>query len=134
MSTFVDILIVSSGTDIEGDGRDETRADESPIGNKPANSPGETMKYIAEFETNIGTIRAEWKGREYIHLYPNGSETACNVINVWDYANNKPLIDRSAKAMASYAREWLWEMERGIEFDRIITSEQEELSDHDEAW
>lgn len=86
------------------------------------------MKYVAEFETNIGAIRAEWNGREYIHLYPNGSDTASNIINVWDYANDKPTINTSAKAMAAHTREWLWEMERGIEIESIRSAEVEDLA------
>lgn len=89
------------------------------------------MKYIAEFETNIGTIRAEWKGREYIQLFPNGSDTPTSIINVWDYANDKPIIATSARAMAAHTREHLWETERGIEIDRIRVFEEEEISDVD---
>lgn len=87
------------------------------------------MKYIAEFDTNIGMIRAEWHGCEYIHLYPNGSETAATAINVWDYANDKPLIAANAQAMAAHVREYLWEVERAIDFERITCFEIQELTE-----
>lgn len=92
------------------------------------------MIYEAEFDSNFGQIRAVWKGGTYVHLYPEGSDTPTEVVNVWDYENNKPYIECSAKAMAAHVREWLWEMERGIEFDRILTREIEEISDSDETW
>lgn len=92
------------------------------------------MIYEAEFESNFGRIRAVWQGGPYIHLYPEGSDEATQIVNVWDYSNDKPTIEKSAKAMAARVREWLWEMERGIEFDRILTRETEEFSDSDEAW
>lgn len=92
------------------------------------------MIYEAEFESNLGRIRAVWEGGAFVHLYPEGNEEATQVVNVWGYANNKPAIERSAKAMAARGREWLWEMERGIEFDRILTREIAEFSDSEEAW
>ena len=87
------------------------------------------MKYIAVFDTNIGRITAKWGGRAYIDLYPEGSSTPSTNIGVWDYANDKPTIDVNGRAMAAHVREWLWEMERGIEFERIVVSEVEEISD-----
>lgn len=90
------------------------------------------MKYTAEFDTNIGAIRAVWNGREHIQLFPHGSDTATSTINVWDYANDKPTVAQNARAMAAYVREWLWEMERGIEFERITYSESSCLDESDE--
>lgn len=92
------------------------------------------MIYEAEFESNFGRIRAVWEGGAYVHLYPEGSDSPTQIVNVWDYQNDKPAIERNANAMARRVREWLWEMERGIEFDRILTREIDEFSDSDEAW
>ena len=92
------------------------------------------MIYEAEFESNLGRIRAVWEGGPYIHLYPEGSDDPTQIVNVWDYQNDKPTIERTAKAVAERVREWLWEMERGIEFERILTREIDEFSDSDETW
>jgi hypothetical protein len=92
------------------------------------------MIYEAEFQSNFGQIKAVWEGGTYVHLYPEDSATATEVVNVWDFENNKPIIESSAKAMAAHVREWLWEMERGIEFETIVTREIEEVSDSDETW
>lgn len=92
------------------------------------------MIYEAELESNFGRIRAVWEGGAYVHLYPEGSGSPTQIVNVWDYQNDKPTIERNANAMARHVREWLWEMERGIEFDRILTREIDEISGSDEAW
>lgn len=87
------------------------------------------MKYIAEFETNIGTIRAEWHGNEDIDLYPESTGSPKTTISVWDYDNDKPLIEQTGKALAVFTREWLWETERGIEFESISYSESGSLNE-----
>jgi hypothetical protein len=92
------------------------------------------MFYEAEFESNLGRIRAVWNGGPCIHLYPEESEEPTQIVNVWDYQNDKPTIEPSTKAVAERVREWLWEMERGIEFERILTREIDEFSDSDGAW
>ena len=87
------------------------------------------MEYTAEFESNIGMIRAEWDGSDCIYLFTNDSGNAPKVINVWDAANDKPLIASNAQAMAAYVREYLWEVTRGIDFERITYSETDELTE-----
>lgn len=87
------------------------------------------MIYQADFESNMGNIRAVWEGGEYVDLFPEGSDTPTGTINVWDHANDKPSIDLNAKAMATCVREWLWEMERGIEFEKITTREIDDLGE-----
>jgi hypothetical protein len=90
------------------------------------------MLYEAEFETNLGEIRAVWDGGAVIHIYPECSECPTHRIDVWDHENDKPSISPNAKSMAAHVREWLWETERGIDFERIITREIDEFSDPDQ--
>lgn len=91
------------------------------------------MIYEAEFESNFGRIRALWEGGAYVYLYPHSGEDAMEILDFWDYENNKPVIEPTAKALANRVREWLWEMDRGIEFSRITVREIEEISDVYEA-
>jgi hypothetical protein len=77
------------------------------------------MKYILRLETNFGLIRAVWHLGPYIQLFSGDSESASDVINVWDYQSDTPRIQVSPEGMATCVREWLWEMERGIEIETM---------------
>lgn len=85
------------------------------------------MIYIATLETAAGTLRAVWSGGTYINLYEGDDDTVRDVINVWDFATDQPTIPINAEAMARHVRAWFWEMERGIEIERITCSTTIEL-------
>ena len=89
------------------------------------------MIYEVLFETNFGPIRAVWHGGQYIELFTGDDDSAKDVINVWDYQTNSPRIATNAEAMAKCVREWLWEMERGINFETMRLSETTDFSETD---
>jgi hypothetical protein len=89
------------------------------------------MIYEVLFETNFGEIRAIWRGGPYVELFTGADDTAKDVINVWDYKTDEPRIPREAAALAKCVKEWLWEMERGIEFETMRLTETMSVSEAD---
>ena len=85
------------------------------------------MNYQAILETNAGTLNAVWTGREYIHIYVGAEESTNFIINVWDYAANKPWIEESAEAMARCVVERLNETDPEIAIERVMCSTHAEL-------
>ena len=85
------------------------------------------MIYTATLETAAGTLRAVWKGGAYIDLFAGDDDVARDVINVWNYETDQPAIPRDAESMARHVRSWFWEIERGIEIERVTCSTTVEL-------
>lgn len=90
------------------------------------------MIHKAEFSTNIGQIKAVWDGGRYVSLYRHEELEPSTTFRVWDDENDKPLFV-DARGMASYVREWLWEIERGIDFDGVRVSSIEDIDEPEEA-
>ncbi len=59
--------------------------------------------------TNAGRVTASYKGREYIQIAYGTSETATDVINVFDYAAGKPTIANTPKSVERVLVKWLKE-------------------------
>jgi len=50
--------------------------------------------YSAEYADYPDTFVFDWyRGAPYIHIFPNGSSMAWDVINVYDYEQGTPRID-----------------------------------------
>ena len=61
--------------------------------------------------TETGNLRFEWSGGAYIAIYSKKHEIEVNVINVWDYELDKPVIERSFDGFRNRVIEWLSEPE-----------------------
>ena len=56
-------------------------------------------------------LRFEWYGGAYIEVISKKHDVEINVINVWDYELDKPVIERSIEAFETRITEWLAEPE-----------------------
>ena len=92
------------------------------------------MTHRIILDTNIGTIRAVWDGGAKVSITQINHPEATLTLDLWDYENEKLLIEPNGRALARYVREFLWEMERGIEFTAIRVVESEELADLNSDW
>jgi hypothetical protein len=65
------------------------------------------VKLISETEH----LRFEWSGGAYISVFSKRQDIEINVINVWDYELDKPVIERSFDGFRTRITEWLTEPE-----------------------
>jgi hypothetical protein len=68
-------------------------------------------RLITEREVGSATLRFVWHGGAYIDVgYAPASEdewAASEVINVWDYTDDKPRIDRTIAAFDAKVDDWI---------------------------
>lgn len=69
------------------------------------------MRTWIERTTTINGWRFRRVSAAYIDIFPPGSRTAVDAINVYDYEASKPRIDNSAKAHRHEAEEWMQDHE-----------------------
>ena len=69
-------------------------------------SKGERTRSIAQMTMGGRSITGTYEGGAYIDLYFTGSEVAFDVINVWDYATDKPTIENTHSAVREEMQEW----------------------------
>jgi len=74
---------------------------------------GETVLVVVHFGAAGGVpLTARYHGGPYIDLAARGDkEGAFDVINVWDYAEGRPVIDFTPEAVAEAVRGWAAEYE-----------------------
>ena len=65
--------------------------------------------------TNGGRIQASYRGREYVEVSFGTSDTPTDVINVFDYKADKPVIPNTPKAVERVLVRWLRERNPDIE-------------------
>jgi hypothetical protein len=63
------------------------------------------IKLVSETEH----LRFEWFGGAYIAVFSKKHDIEIDVINVWDYETDKPVIERTMKAFETRITEWLAE-------------------------
>lgn len=56
-------------------------------------------------------LRFEWSGGAYIAVFSKKHDLEINVINVWNYELDKPVIERSFDGFRNRITEWLTEPE-----------------------
>lgn len=57
---------------------------------------------MAEMIYKRDGLRFEWSGGSYINIYVGDDESPIDLYNVWDYAENLPLIQRSMAGLTAY--------------------------------
>lgn len=67
-----------------------------------------------ELDTSVGVVRAQYEGGAYIDLYPSGSDSATDVVNVWDYGAGRATIAKTPRAVAKAVIGKLREQEQGV--------------------
>ena len=67
-----------------------------------------------ELDTNAGVVRAQYEGGAYIDLFPGGSDSASDTVNVWDYGADRATIAKTPRAVAKAVIGKLREQEQGL--------------------
>lgn len=80
------------------------------------------MLYIADFETNVGSIRAIWDGHSEVHLFTGESDSP-TLLPPPDSSTHTAAVRSTARKLAHYVLPHLWENIRGLEVKRITTTE-----------
>lgn len=99
------------------------------------------IKLIAETDN----LRFEWSGGEYIDVSNKNHTEPHDIINVWDYKNDKPTIERSFEGFRAKIEEWLDEQDKPVcpscneRVDRVVDDQCDDCADHaqmmrDQNW
>lgn len=64
--------------------------------------------------TDFGVLRATYRGGPYIELYTRTGDQPQDVINVYDYGADRPVIENTPQAVLAAIVEWLEEGEPDV--------------------
>lgn len=69
----------------------------------------------AKMVYNTENFRFEWSGGAYIELFFVGSDSALDVVNVWDYEKDEPRIERTLPAFQNFIEGYIKQQEEELE-------------------